>query len=112
MLLSLSYTNGVDADQEKGFGKTEITITGDSGAILCTEGPLSSNGEQIELISGGERRQISSEDNTGGTTGMFIDLITEEGENPAPPEECEWAVAMTEASFRSAQEKRTMELVQ
>jgi len=112
VLFSLSYTNGVDADQDKFWGKTVITITGDSGVLLGTQGPLGTDsGEtQIEIISGGERSQITSEEETGGTAGMFIDLIANGGENPAPPEECAWAVALTEASYRSAKEKRNVTL--
>ena len=106
VLFSLSYTNGVDADQEKHFGKTDIIITGDAGVIHCVEGQLGPDGTQVELISGGERRQITSQEETGGPAGMFINLITENGENPTSSEECAWAVSLIEASYRSAEEKR------
>ena len=110
ILFSFSFTNGVDADQEKYLGMTQTTITGDKGVIRCVEGPLGADGTQVEIISGGERKQITSDEDTGGTTGMFIDLIANGGENPAPPEECVWAVALTEASYRSAEEKRIVML--
>ena len=38
VLFSLSYTNGVDADQEKYFGKIDIVITGDAGGYSCCRG--------------------------------------------------------------------------
>lgn len=110
MLFSLSFTDGVDADQEKYFGLTETVLTGDSGVLMVKDGPLSQNGTQIELISGGERRQITSEGDTGGTTGMFIDLISNGGDNPAPPEECAWTVALTEASYQSAKAREIISL--
>ena len=71
VLFSLSYTNGVDADQEKHFGKIDIVVTGDAGVIHAVEGPLGPGGTQIEIISGGERRQITAEKESRGPASMF-----------------------------------------
>ena len=78
--------------------------------IHVVEGPLGPRGTQIEIISGGDRRQITSKEESRGPASMFIDLITESGENPAPSEECAWAVSLIEASYRSAKEKRIMKI--
>ena len=112
MLFTFSFTDGVNADETRHFGKTEITVSGDSGVILGTEGPLGPKGGAVELISEGDRQDIVSDEKTGGTTGMFIDLITEGGDNPSPPEEAFWTVALTEASYRSARESRIVEVEQ
>ena len=110
VLFSLNYTNGVDADQEKFFGMTEAIVTGDSGVLLCVDGQLISDGARAEIISNGKRQLITSAEKTGGTTGMFIDLISSGCENPASPEEYAWAVSLTEASYCSAEEKRVIVL--
>ena len=105
-----SIRNGVDADQEKHFGKIDIVIAGDAGVIHAVEGPLGPGGTQIEIISGGVRRQITAEEESKSPASMFIDFITESGENPAPSEECAWAVSLIEASYRSAKEKRIIKI--
>ena len=112
MLFSLSFTDGVNADEQRSFGKNEYTLSGDSGVIIGTEGPLGPEGGAVEMISGGERRTIVTDEKANGTTGMFIDMITRGGENPSPPEEAFWTVALTEASYRSARERRIVDVKQ
>ena len=41
---------------------------------------------------------------------MFVDMIAEGAENPAPPEECAWAVELTEAAYGSASNNQVINL--
>ena len=102
VLFSFSFADRIRA--EGPFGRTRFIIAGDDGVIEITEA-LGSNEYSFELVTGGERTPISSDEKTGGAMGMFIDLIAGDGENPAEPKECVWPVALTEAAYRSASEK-------
>ncbi len=103
VLFSFAYTDGVNTDPGDIWGNTQITIAGDSGVIVGT-------GKRFELMSDGKRAEITSDETTGGTIGMFLGLIAEGKDNPAPADECARAVALVEACYRSAEEKRIVKI--
>ena len=90
-LFSFSYTDGVDTGPEGMWGDLKITIAGYSDVIRSAK-----NG--FELVAAGKVKQISSDEKTGGTTDMFVDMVTEGAENPAPANECARAVTLFEAA--------------
>lgn len=110
VLFSFSYNSDVLADPKNGGGMTHITVTGDEGAMHIAEGLFGPGKTQVEIISGGEIRQVTAEGSSGGPAGMFIDFITGKIDNPAPPEEAIWTVALTEASYQSAREQKVITL--
>jgi len=112
VLLTITFTDGVRAKPASGFGvAASLAVIGDDGVLLADEGFHSELGG-IRIVVDGNEERITSDEKGGGTTLMFIELITGGGPNPAPASDCYWTVALTEAAYMSAEQHSIIDIPQ
>ena len=107
--LTMTFTDGVKSGSM--FAST-LTVIGDGGVLFVNEGQDRSELNGIRMVVDGNEELIASGEKNIGTTGMFIDLITSKGENPAPASDCYWTVALTEAAYLSAERRCIIDVPQ
>ncbi|MAE61592.1 MAG: hypothetical protein CMJ49_09575 [Planctomycetaceae bacterium] len=113
VLLTITFTDGVRAKPANGFGSAaSLTVIGDEGVLFTDEGGLFSDRSGLRIVVSGIEQQVTANAKDTGATQMFIDLIAADGPNPAPADDCYWTVALTEAAYLSAQQRRVIDIPQ
>jgi predicted dehydrogenase len=98
VLLSLSLSDGVPA------GTNHLTVRGDLGTVTA-DWPLGQVPEfDVHRAQGRQNLAVEIPDTT--TTAAFVDTILEDMPNLSPARDGAYAVALTEAVYRSIAEKR------
>ena len=96
----LSITSADAVPQGIMGGDRSVTIVGDEG--LLYDNPDGS----LWIHRGEDRTKIEPEIPKGSLQEAFVSAVLDGSTNPAPARECTWAVALTEATYLSAAEKR------
>ena len=112
VLLTITFTDGVRAKPANGFGAAaSLTVIGDDGVLLVDEG-IHPELSGIRIVVDDNEEQVTAGEEPDGTTRNFIELIAGNGQNPAPASDCCWTVALTEAAYLSAEQKRIIDIPQ
>ena len=98
VLISLSSADGVPA------GTNRLTIYGDLGTLTADWAGEQAPDIVVHRVQGRENLVVDIPDAT--TTAAFVDTALEGAPNLSPARDGAYAVALTEAAYRSATEKR------
>lgn len=98
VLFSLASADAVPQDVMS--GTSSFSVVGDDGILYSQQ--------DGSLWIHRDRKREKLEPAQKGTSAAagFVATVLDGAENPAPAEKCSWAVALTEAAYRSAAEKR------
>ena len=102
VLFSLSAADGVPA------GTSHLTIYGDLGTLTADRPGEQTPDIVVHRIQGRENLLVDIPDTT--PTAAFVDTVVEGAPNLSPGRDGAYAVALSEAAYRSAAERRVVEV--